>query len=850
MSNTSDTPDANEQVKPTKTRSRTTTRSKTESATADSQVQEAKPTVQRRTASTTRATTAVRTKSASETVNTQATPEVRPATAQPTTSSEVRPATTQSTTTSATRSTTTQPTTTNTTRPATTQPTTTNTTRPATAQSTTTSAARSTTTQPSTTNTTRPATRPAATVGSRTNPAQRPTPVQRNSRTASPVQRQTSSAPAQRTAAPGSAPTRPGARPGYTSPGTYRPGGQGRNTTTRTGARPGTQVRRQPERRVPIVKEKPTGPISIPPQIVVKDLAELLHATPNEVIRGLIKHSIFASINQVVDYDKAALVAEDLGFEPGQSELTVAPAVQRISGGLSANEAMMATRQEDNMIVIPPVVTIMGHVDHGKTSLLDTIRKTKVAAGEAGGITQHIGAYQVEVNGKKITFIDTPGHEAFTAMRARGAQVTHIAVIVVAADDGVMPQTREAIDHAQAAKVPIIIALNKIDKVDANPDFVKQQLYDIGVVIEEFGGDVICVPVSARKGTGIDELLEMILLVAEVQDIRANPNRPATGVIIEAKLEKNTGPTATVLIQQGTLKMGDNIVVGSMSGKVRAMFNDRGKRIQKAPPSTPVSMLGMPEVPQAGDRLEVVSDERKAKQAASKIAEQRRSESAPLGQVSLDTLYMQMQEGKVKELDVVLKCDVQGSAEAIKNALSKVGEENIKVRLIHEGIGNISETDVHLAGASGAVIIGFNVKADGAAQRLAQKENVEIRYYNIIYKLTDDIQAALTGMLEPTYREVIEGHAEVQQTFKAGKNTVIAGCRVTDGKITRASQARVLRKKELVYDGKIASLRRGRDDVREVATGYECGIVLEDFTDFEEGDIIESYAQERVRPGM
>jgi translation initiation factor IF-2 len=582
----------------------------------------------------------------------------------------------------------------------------------------------------------------------------------------------------------------------------------------------------------------------------VKDLAELLHATPNEVIRGLIKHSIFASINQVVDYDKAALVAIDLGFEPGQSELTVAPAVQRISGGLSANEAMMATRQEDNMIVIPPVVTIMGHVDHGKTSLLDTIRKTKVAAGEVGGITQHIGAYQVEVNGKKITFIDTPGHEAFTAMRARGAQVTHIAVIVVAADDGVMPQTREAIDHAQAAKVPIIIALNKIDKVDANPDFVKQQLYDIGVVIEEFGGDVICVPVSARKGTGIDELLEMILLVAEVQDIRANPNRPATGVIIEAKLEKNTGPTATVLIQQGTLKMGDNIVVGSMSGKVRAMFNDRGKRIQKAPPSTPVSMLGLPEVPQAGDRLEVVSDERKAKQAASKIAEQRRSESAPLGQVSLDTLYMQMQEGKVKELDVVLKCDVQGSAEAIKNALSKVGEENIKVRLIHEGIGNISETDVHLAGASGAVIIGFNVKADGAAQRLAQKENVEIRYYNIIYKLTDDIQAALTGMLEPTYREVIEGHAEVQQTFKAGKNTVIAGCRVTDGKITRASQARVLRKKELVYDGKIASLRRSRDDVREVATGYECGIVLEDFTDFEEGDIIESYAQERVKPGM
>jgi translation initiation factor IF-2 len=600
---------------------------------------------------------------------------------------------------------------------------------------------------------------------------------------------------------------------------------------------------------VAAVKEKPTGPISIPPQIVVKDLAELLHATPNEVIRGLIKHSIFASINQVVDYDKAALVAQDLGFEPTQSAVTVAPAVQRDKKGLSANEAMMETRNEDNMIVIPPVVTIMGHVDHGKTSLLDTIRKTKVAAGEAGGITQHIGAYQVEVDGKKITFLDTPGHEAFTAMRARGAQVTHIAIIVVAADDGVMPQTREAIDHAQAAKVPIIIALNKIDKIDANPDRVKQQLAEIGVVIEEYGGDVICVPVSARRGTGIDDLLEMILLVAEIQDIRANPNRAATGVIIEAKLEKNTGPTATVLIQQGTLKMGDNIVVGAMSGKVRAMFNDRGKRIQKAPPSMPVSLLGLPEVPQAGDRLEAVADERTAKQMASRIAEQRRSETGPLGQISLDTLYMQMQEGQVKELNIVLKCDVQGSAEAIKNALTKVGEENIKVRLIHEGIGNINETDVHLAAASGAIIIGFNVKADGAAQRLAQKEGVDIRYYNIIYKLTDDIQAALTGMLEPTYHEVIEGHAEVQQTFKAGKNLVIAGCRVLDGRITRSSQARITRKNEKVYDGKVASLRRGKDDVREVASGYECGIVLEDFNEFEVGDIIETFAQERVKPG-
>src|SRR6266852_4561715 len=809
MRDTSDTPDANEQVKTTTTHSRTNARSKTESATPSSQEQGAKPTAQRRTTSATNAAPAARTQSTSERAKTPTAPESRPASTQRTTPTQ-RPVPDGSR------------------QPSTQRPAPDGSRQPSTQR-------------PVPDGSRQPSTQRPVPDGSRQPSTQRPAPGQRNGGTAF---------PGQRTAYPAGAPARPGTRPGSTTPGGNRQGGQGHPTTARPGTRPGTHVQRPVERRAPVVKEKPTGPISIPPQIVVKDLADQTQATPNEIIRGLIKHGVFASINQVVDYEKAALVAKDLGFEPSPSAFTITPAVQRTSGGLSANEAMMATRDEDDTVVIPPVVTIMGHVDHGKTTLLDTIRKTKVAASEAGGITQHIGAYQVEINGKKITFLDTPGHEAFTAMRARGAQVTHIAVIVVAADDGVMPQTREAIDHDQAAKVPIIIALNKIDKANANPDHVKQQLAEIGVVIEEYGGDVICVPVSARRGTGIDELLEMILLVAEVQDIKANPNRPATGVIIEAKLEKNTGPMATVLIQQGTLKMGDNIVVGSMSGKVRAMFNDRGKRIQKAPPSTPVSMLGLPEVPQAGDRLEVVSDERKAKQAASKIAEQRRNESVPLGQVSLDTLYMQMQEGKVKELDVVLKCDVQGSAEAIKNALSKVGEENIKVRLIHEGIGNISETDVHLAGASGAVIIGFNVKADGAAQRLAQKENVEIRYYDIIYKLTDDIQAALTGMLEPTYREVIEGHAEVQQTFKAGKNTVIAGCRVTDGKISRSSQARILRKKEIVYDGKIASLRRGRDDVREVATGYECGIVLDDFTEFEEGDIIESYAQERVKPGM
>ena len=830
MTNTSESPDANEQVKPA-TRSRTT-RTKVESATPktpDSQEQVAKPTTSRRSASSANSLTAARAQSATEKASAAPAVEARPA--RPASASSASPAETAP----APRPTTGTTNTTQSTQPASPQQGSINrapTPRPASGY-----------TQSPQRNA--PAQRPAGS----TQPAypQRTTPAPRNGGTQAPPQQGAiNRAPTQRPGAgtghsqhPAST-ARPGSRPiprgGATQPGTGRP-------ANRT-------VQRPAERRVVLPKEKPTGPVSIPAQIMVKDLADMLQATPNEIIGDLIKkHSIFANINQVIDYDKAALVAKDMGFEPTQSALTVAPAVQRVKDGLSANEAMMATRHEDNMVVIPPVVTIMGHVDHGKTSLLDTIRKTKVAAGEAGGITQHIGAYQVEVQGKKITFLDTPGHEAFTAMRARGAQVTHIAIIVVAADDGVMPQTREAIDHAKAAKVPIIIALNKMDKLDANPDFVKQQLADIDVVVEDYGGDVICVPVSARKGTGIDDLLEMILLVAEIQDIRADPNRLATGTIIEAKLEKNTGPTATALIQQGTLKMGDNIVVGAMSGKVRAMFNDRGKRIQKAPPSTPVSILGLPEVPQAGDRLEVVADERTAKQMATRIVEQRRSETGPLGQVSLDTLYMQMQEGTVKELNIVLKCDVQGSAEAIKNALSKVGDENLKVRLIHEGIGNISETDVHLAGASDAVVIGFNVKADGAAQRLAQKEGVDIRYYNIIYKLIDDIQAALTGMLEPTYREVIEGHAEVQQIFKAGKNVIIAGCRITDGKITRSSQARIMRKKERVYDGKIASLRRGKDDVREVATGYECGIILEDFTDFEVGDVIEAYNQERVKPG-
>ncbi|GCE47065.1 translation initiation factor IF-2 [Thermosporothrix hazakensis] len=598
------------------------------------------------------------------------------------------------------------------------------------------------------------------------------------------------------------------------------------------------------ERRAAPVKEKPAGgPVTIPPQIVVKDLAELLEVTPNEVIRRLIGHSIFANINQVIDYDKAVLVAQELGFEPQEAKVST-NAVQ--GRPVVAPEIQKPPIQDKNAVVVPPVVTIMGHVDHGKTTLLDTIRKTKVAAGEVGGITQHIGAYQVEINGKKITFLDTPGHEAFTSLRARGAQVANIAIIVVAADDGVMPQTREAIDHARAANMPIIIALNKIDKAGANPDHVKQQLAEIGIVVEEYGGETVCVPVSAKKGEGIDELLEYILLVAEIQDIQANPNKLAVGTIIEAKMEKSSGTSATVLVQDGTLKMGDHIVVGPIVGKVRAMFNDRGKRIQKAPPSTPVSILGLPEVPQAGDRVEAMPDEKSAKQRAAEEAERRKQE-ANLNQVSLDTLYLQ--EGAVKELNVILKSDVQGSAEALKNSLSKISSENLKVRLIREGVGNVTETDVHLAAASGAIIIAFNVKTDDAAQREAAKEGVDIRHYNIIYKMIEDIENALKGMLEPQYREVIEGHAEIVATFKAGRNMQIAGCRITDGKVTRSSQARVLRKGEKVYEGKIGSLRRGKDDVREVHTGYECGIVLDDFNAIEVGDIIEAFTQEKVQPG-
>jgi translation initiation factor IF-2 len=564
------------------------------------------------------------------------------------------------------------------------------------------------------------------------------------------------------------------------------------------------------------------------------------------VIRNLITLSIYASINEVVNYDAAAKVAEQIGYTPEEAAVAAAapavavrPEAALIGAAAHANDIGRITR--------PPVVTVMGHVDHGKTSLLDAIRHAKVAAGEAGGITQHIGAYQVEVNGRKITFLDTPGHEAFTQMRARGAQVTDIAVIVVAADDGVMPQTIEAIDHARAAQVPLVVALNKIDRPNANPDHVKQQLADRGVVIEEYGGDVVCVPVSAKKQTGITELLEMILLVADLQDLKANPNGPAHGVVIEARLDQNTGVAANALVQDGTLKVGDTIVVGTISGRVRAMFDDKGERTRKATPSTPVSILGLSEVPAAGDRLEVVADEK----AARSLIQKRREADRQAGHsITLDTLYMQMREGKIKELNLLVKSDVQGSAEAIRHALSRVGEEhaeeNLKVRLIQDAVGNVGETDVYLASASSAIIIAFNVKVDPAAQRLASIQGVDIRSYNIIYKLVEDIEAALKGLLEPVYREQVDGHAEVMQLFKVGRQVIIGGCRITDGKIVRSSQVRVQRGGQTVFTGLIQSIRRGKDDVREVSQGYECGLILEDYNALEVGDIVEAFSKVRV----
>src|SRR4051812_23109099 len=588
------------------------------------------------------------------------------------------------------------------------------------------------------------------------------------------------------------------------------------------------------------------GAIEIPNSILVKELAELLGVNAADIIRELIKSGIFANINQPLDRDTASLVTSELGFEVSEARPAEQPGAEQKNGDAptpqAAKEVLFEEDAAADLVARPPIVTVMGHVDHGKTSLLDAIRTSKVAAGERGGITQHIGASEIDKDGRRVVFLDTPGHEAFTAMRARGARVTDIAVIVVAADDGVMPQTLEAIDHARAAKVPIIVAVNKIDKADANPDRVKTELSEHGVVIEEFGGDTPLVPVSARTGEGLDDLLDTVLIVADVQELKANPKRPAIGTVVESELDKGRGPVATVLVQTGTLKVGDIVVVGDTYGRIRALQNSLGERITTAGPSSPAVVLGLGEVPAAGDIMRVVPDEKTART----MIETRQASAAPeqTGRATLEDLYRQIQAGQTKELRVILKADVQGSLGAIRHALEQVQTEEVRINILHEGTGDISDNDILLASASDAVVVGFNTKVDPQARRTAESEGVEVRLYDIIYQLTDEMGAALRGLLEPDIVEVVEGRAEVRQIFRAGR-TVIAGCYVTDGHIVRGG-ARVYRGGKLIATDRIDSLRRFRDDVREVATGYECGIGLDEFNDIEEGDIIECFTQQTV----
>ena len=574
--------------------------------------------------------------------------------------------------------------------------------------------------------------------------------------------------------------------------------------------------------------------IKIGETIAVKDLASKMSYTAAEVVKKLFLMGVMATINQEIDYDTAALVASEFGVTaealPPEVDPTEIPEIED---------------DPKTLVLRPPVVTVMGHVDHGKTSLLDAIRKSSVSAHEAGGITQRIGAYQVNCKGKKIVFLDTPGHEAFTAMRARGAQVTDIAILVVAADDGVMPQTIEAIHHAQAAKVPIIVAINKIDKPGANPERVKKELMEHELVPEEWGGETIMVPVSAKQETGLDDLLEMVLLVAEVQELKANPNRDARGVIIEAQLDKGRGPVATVLVQNGTLRIGDSIIAGTTFGKVRAMINDRGENVRKAPPSMPVEVLGLSGVPEAGDQLAVL-EEKLARSIAEKRIEKHRNELIKSKKVSLDDLFQQIQEGNIKELHIVIKADVQGSVEALNSSLLALNKnDEVRVNIVHSGVGAVNESDIMLASAANAIIIAFNVRPDANARRVADAENVDIRTYQVIYDALNDIKAAMSGMLAPKFREVIQGKVEIRQVMKFSK-VLVAGSYVLEGKVMNNSKIRILRDNVVILDGEIDSLRRFKDDVKEVAAGYECGLTIKDYRDFKEGDILEVYSMEEV----
>jgi translation initiation factor IF-2 len=596
----------------------------------------------------------------------------------------------------------------------------------------------------------------------------------------------------------------------------------------------------------PTRREAPAGPppinreITISEGITVKELSEKLDVKANFVIKKLVDRGIFATINQTLD----ATLATDLAREFGASTATVTFEEE-------ARQGVEEAQVESDQVRRAPVVTIMGHVDHGKTSLLDAIRLAHVAEREAGGITQHIGAYQVEQSGRKIVFIDTPGHEAFTRMRARGSKVTDIVILVVAADDGVMPQTLEAIDHARAASVPIIVAINKIDKPDAQPERIKQQLADRGLLAEDWGGDVVMVPVSAKSKQNLDLLLEMILLVADMLDLKANPSRPALGNVLEAKLDRGRGPVPTILVRNGTLHIGDFFICGQVFGKVRAMINDRGEQVREAEPSTPVEVLGLDSLPEAGDSFQVVTDTAKAKQIVMyRESKARETAMAKSGRLTLEQFQKQMKAGEIKELPIILKTDVGGSAEVLTDSLQKLSTEKVTIRVLRAGVGAINESDVDLAAASNAIIIGFNVRPERNASALAEQEKVDIRLHTIIYNLTDEIKRAMTGLLEPVFKENFRGRAEVRETFRVTKVGMVAGCLVTEGTITRECQLRLLRDNIVVHTGKVGSLRRFKDDVSEVRTGQECGIVIENYSDVKQGDVIEAFVVERLAPDL
>ncbi|MGV2874348.1 translation initiation factor IF-2 [Macrococcus capreoli] len=621
-------------------------------------------------------------------------------------------------------------------------------------------------------------------------------------------------------------------------PGSNNKPGTGGGNRNKKGKGKGNQ-KPEPVVQAPVVKETPSK-ITYEEGITVGELAEKLNKDASEIVKNLFMVGIMANINQPLNQDAIELICSEYDVEAELEVVVDATDLETYFEDVDANP--------EDIIERPSVVTIMGHVDHGKTTLLDSIRNTRVTAGEAGGITQHIGAYQIENEGKKITFLDTPGHAAFTTMRARGAQVTDITILVVAADDGVMPQTIEAINHAKAAEVPIIVAVNKIDKPTANPDRVMQELGEHGLYPEAWGGDTIFVQLSAIKGDGIDELLEMILLVSEVAELKANPKRTAIGTVIEAELDKSRGPAASLLVQDGTLEVGDSIVVGNTFGRVRAMVNDLGKRIKTAGPSTPVEITGLQDVPLAGDRFVVFKDEKRARRIGEARQQQnilaQRQESQ---KVSLDNLFEQIKQGEMKDLNVIIKGDVQGSVEALAASLMKIDVEGVNVRIIHTAVGAINESDVTLASASNGIIIGFNVRPDTNAKRAAEAEGVDMRLHRIIYKVIEEIEQAMIGMLDPEFEEKVIGQAEVRQTINISKVGTVAGSYVTDGKITRDSQVRIIRDGIVVYEGQVDALKRFKDDVREVAQGYECGITIENFNDVKEGDIFEAFVMEEVK---